>query len=138
MSRTFVLIKPDAVKRGLVGQIITRIEQKGFRICQMRCRYLRREEIMGLYGKFEHKHFFAELVSFMTIDRAVAMEVARADDDAVVLMRGVIGASTGDYFAPLPGTIRGDFAEDYRRNVIHASDSQGAAKAEIALFFPIT
>ena len=119
VERTFVMIKPDAVKRGLVGEIIARFERKGLKIKALKMKWLTREEAEKLYEVHRGKPFFEELVEFITSGPVVAMILE--GDSAVEVVRLMIGPTDGRK-AP-PGTIRGDFALDIGVNVIHASDS---------------
>ncbi|BES82473.1 nucleoside-diphosphate kinase [Pyrodictium abyssi] len=131
VERTFVMIKPDAVKRGLVGEIIARFERKGLKIKALKMKWLTREEAEKLYEVHRGKPFFEELVEFITSGPVVAMILE--GDSAVEVVRLMIGPTDGRK-AP-PGTIRGDFALDIGANVIHASDSKESFEREYKVFF---
>ena len=131
-ERTLVLIKPDGVARGLVGEVISRIERKGFRIVALEQRTLTAEVAEEHYGEHKGKGFFADLVAFITSGPLVAAVIE--GPDAIVQWRNMMGA-TNPVNAPL-GTIRGDLATEMQNNVTHGSDSPESAAREIALFFP--
>ena len=131
VERTFVMIKPDAVKRGLVGEIIARFERKGFRIKALKMKWLTREEAEKLYEVHKGKPFFEELVEFITSGPVVAMILE--GPSAIEVVRLMIGATDGRKAAP--GTIRGDYALDIGANVIHASDSKESYEREYRVFF---
>ena len=131
-QRTLVLIKPDGVARGLVGEVIGRIERKGFRIVAMELRTLDRATAEAHYGEHKDKPFFGDLVTFITSGPLVAAVIE--GPDAIVQWRNMMGA-TNAVNAPL-GTIRGDLATEMQNNVTHGSDSEESAAREVALFFP--
>ncbi|MGC9148507.1 MAG: nucleoside-diphosphate kinase [Sulfolobales archaeon] len=131
IQRTFVMIKPDGYSRGLVGEIISRIERKGLRIIGMKLIKMSREQAEKLYSVHRDKPFFKDLVSFVTSGPVVVMVVE--GESAVEVMRIMIGSTDGRK-AP-PGTIRGDYALSIQENVIHASDSPETASYEISVFF---
>lgn len=131
-QRTLVLIKPDGVARGLVGEVIGRIERKGFRIVAMELRTLDRATAEAHYGEHKDKPFFGDLVTFITSGPLVAAVIE--GPDAIVQWRNMMGA-TNPVNAPL-GTIRGDLATEMQNNVTHGSDSEESAAREVALFFP--
>jgi len=131
VERTFIMIKPDAVKRGLVGEIIARFERKGLKIKALKMKWLAREEAEKLYEVHRGKPFFEELVEFITSGPVVAMILE--GDSAIEVVRLMIGPTDGRK-AP-PGTIRGDFALDIGANVIHASDSRESFEREYKVFF---
>ncbi len=131
VQRTFVMIKPDGYSRGLVGEIISRIERKGLRIIGMKLIKMSREQAEKLYSVHRDKSFFKDLVNFVTSGPVVVMVVE--GESAVEVMRIMIGPTDGRK-AP-PGTIRGDYALSIQENVIHASDSPETALYEISLFF---
>jgi nucleoside-diphosphate kinase len=118
-ERTLVLIKPDGVARGLVGEVLGRIERKGFRIVALEMRTLTRAIAESHYGEHAGKPFFESLVAFITGGPLVAAVIEGPD---------AINAA--------PGTIRGDLATETQNNVTHGSDSPESAAREIALFFP--
>jgi nucleoside-diphosphate kinase len=131
MERTFVAIKPDAVQRGLIGEIINRLERKGFKLVGMKLMHVSREMAETHYAEHKSKPFFGGLVDFMTSGPIVAM--AWEGQNAVASIRTVMGATNPKDSAP--GTIRGDFAVDLGRNVIHGSDSVESAERELGIFF---
>jgi len=131
-ERTLVLIKPDGVARGLVGEVIGRIERKGFTILAMELRTLTREVAESHYGEHKDKPFFADLVEFITSGPLLAAVIE--GPDAIVQWRNMMGA-TNPAKAEM-GTIRGDLATEMQNNVTHGSDSPESAAREVALFFP--
>lgn len=131
-ERTLVLIKPDGVQRGLVGEVLGRIERKGFRVIALEMRTLTREIATAHYAEHEGKPFFESLVSFITGGPLVAAVIE--GPDAIVAWRTMMGATNPVNAAP--GTIRGDLATETQNNVTHGSDSPESAAREIALFFP--
>jgi len=131
-ERTLVLIKPDGVARGLVGEVLGRIERKGFRIVALEMRTLTRSIAETHYGEHAGKPFFESLVSFITGGPLVAAVIE--GPDAIVAWRTMMGATNPVNAAP--GTIRGDLATETQNNVTHGSDSSESAAREIALFFP--
>jgi len=132
-SRTLVLCKPDAVERGLVGEIISRLERKGLRIVAMEMRQIDEELAGRHYEEHRDKPFFGELVSFITRSPLVAMAVEGGADTWKVV-RGLMGATNPREAAP--GTIRGDLALETGENLVHGSDSPESAARELAIFFP--
>jgi nucleoside-diphosphate kinase len=131
LERTFVMVKPDGVQRGLVGEIIRRIESKGFKIVAMKLGIMPPEKAKAHYAEHEGKKFFKDLVSFITSGPSVSMVVE--GKGAVAAMRKMNG-STNPAEAN-PGTIRGDLGIETGRNVVHGSDSPASAEREIALHF---
>lgn len=131
VQQTLVLLKPDAVQRGLIGAIITRFEQTGLKIVAMKMLQVDQALARRHYGVHEGKPFFASLVSFITASPIVAMvlEGPSAVDKARSMMGGTDPVKAG------PGTIRGDLGIDIGRNLVHGSDAPDAALKEIALFF---
>jgi nucleoside-diphosphate kinase len=132
-TRTLFLCKPDAVERGLVGEIIRRVEAKGLRIVAMELRTIDESVASEHYEEHREKPFFGELVSFITRGPLVAM-VLEGGPDTWKVVRGLMGA-TNPRDADL-GTIRGDLALEMSENLVHGSDGEESAKREIALFFP--
>jgi len=130
-ERTFVMIKPDAVKRKLIGRIIQRFEDKGLDIVKMKMLKIPRELAEKLYEEHRDKDFFEELVDFITSHRVVAMVIE--GEEAISVVRKMIG-KTNPLEADM-GTIRGDFGYSVPDNLVHASDSEENAKREIQLFF---
>ena len=131
-QRTLVLIKPDGVERGLVGEVLSRIERKGFRIVALQLRILERAIAEQHYGEHKDKPFFADLVDFITGGPLVAAVIE--GPEAIASWRTMMGATNPANAAP--GTIRGDLATETQMNVTHGSDSPESAAREIALFFP--
>lgn len=132
IEKTLVLIKPDGVTRGLVGEIVKRIEIKGFNILAMELKQLDETIAKSHYAEHADKPFFKSLVEFITSAPLVAMVIE--GESAIASWRSMMGA-TNPSNAQL-GTIRGDFATETQRNVTHGSDSAESASKEIALFFP--
>ncbi len=131
MERTFVMVKPDGVQRGLVGNIIQRIERKGFKIVAMKLATMSREKAEEHYAEHKGKKFFGDLVGFITSGPSVSMVVEGRG--VVAAMRKMNGSTNPAEAAP--GTIRGDFGIETGRNVVHGSDSLTSAAREIALHF---
>jgi nucleoside-diphosphate kinase len=131
-ERTLVLIKPDAVARGLVGEVLARFERKGLTIEAMHLRTTTPEVADQHYAEHVRKAFYPPLKQFMTGGPLVAMVLS--GDRAIEVVRGLAGATDGR--AAAPGTIRGDYSLSNRENLVHASDSVDSAKREIALWFP--
>jgi nucleoside-diphosphate kinase len=131
-ERTLVLIKPDGVRRGVVGDVISRLERKGLTIVALELRTLTRETAEEHYGEHRERPFFAELVDFITGGSLVAL-VAEGPR-AIEAFRALAGAT--DPVKAAPGTIRGDLALEIGENIVHGSDSPESAKREIELFFP--
>lgn len=132
LQRTLVLVKPDGVARGLVGEVLTRIERKGFRLVALEQRTLTRELAETHYGEHAGKGFFGELVDFITSGPLVAAVVE--GPEVIASWRLMMGATNPANAAP--GTIRGDLACEMQNNVTHGSDSPESAAREVALFFP--
>jgi nucleoside-diphosphate kinase len=132
VERTLVLCKPDAVERGLVGEVVDRLERKGLRLVAMDLRVLDEAVAKAHYAEHEGKPFFDELVSFITSGPLVAICVEGLD--AVAAVRVLMGP-TDPVQAP-PGSIRGDYGLAIGRNLVHGSDSAASATREIELFFP--
>jgi nucleoside-diphosphate kinase len=131
LERTFVMVKPDGVQRGLVGEIIRRIELKGFKIVAMKLAVMPLEKAREHYAEHEGKKFFADLVGFITSGPSVSMVVE--GKGAIAAMRKLNGSTNPAEAAP--GTIRGDLGIETGRNVVHGSDSPTSAAREIALHF---
>jgi nucleoside-diphosphate kinase len=131
-QRTLVLFKPDAVRRGLVGQILGRFEAKGLTIAAMDLRTIDAATADQHYAEHVHRDFYPPLRAFVTSGPLVAAVVE--GDQAVDVVRGLNGATDGREAAP--GTIRGDYSLSNRENLVHGSDSPESATREIALFFP--
>ncbi|MEO7715939.1 MAG: nucleoside-diphosphate kinase [Capsulimonas sp.] len=131
MERTFLMVKPDGVKRGLVGEIIQRFEQKGFKLVELKMLTPTRELAEEHYGVHRDKPFFAGVVDFISSGPVVA--TVWEGDDVIALSRKLVGATKPSEAAP--GTIRGDYANSVGENLIHGSDSVENAEAEIKLWF---
>ncbi len=132
VESTLVLIKPDGVARGLVGEVVGRIERKGWRIERMELRTLDRATAERHYAEHVERPFFGELVAFITSAPLVAMRVT--GEGAVAGMRTLMGAT--DPLQAAPGTIRGDLATAIGENIVHGSDSPASAERELGIFFP--
>ena len=135
-ERTLVLVKPDGVRRGLVGEVIARIERRGFTVAALELRTLDREICTRHYAEHEGKAFFEPLVEFMTSGPVVALI---AEGERVIeTFRSMAGAT--DPVAATPGSIRGDLGRAWEtvvtQNLVHGSDSTDSAKREIEIFFP--
>jgi nucleoside-diphosphate kinase len=131
-ERTLVLVKPDGVRRGLVGDVIARIERKGLKLVALELRTLERDVAETHYEEHREKPFFGSLVEFITGGPLVAIVVE--GPRAIEAFRGLAGAT--DPVSAAPGTIRGDHALEIQENVVHGSDSTYSAEREIKLFFP--
>ncbi len=132
MERTFVMIKPDGVRKGLVGEVIARFERIGLSILALKLVHLKREEAEELYSMHKGKSFFEPLVNYVTSGPVVMMVLEGTG--AINVVRKVMGAT--DPQEAQPGTIRGDFALSIEENIVHGSDSKETALREISLFFP--
>jgi nucleoside-diphosphate kinase len=130
-ERTYVMIKPDAVSRCLIGRIVTRFEDAGLAIERLELAQLTREQAAANYAEHEGKPFYEGLVAYMTSGPVVRMVISGAD--AVLVCRKLIGATNPRDAAP--GTIRGDFGLILDANIIHGSDSTESAEREIGIFF---
>ncbi|MGE5647325.1 MAG: nucleoside-diphosphate kinase [Acidobacteriota bacterium] len=131
LERTFAIIKPDSVARGIAGEILTAIEQNGFRILGMRMVHLNRKEAEGFYAVHRGKPFFPGLIDFMTEGPVIVMALER--EDAIRKWREVMGATNPANAAE--GTIRKRFGTAIDRNCAHGSDGPETARTEIAYFF---
>jgi nucleoside-diphosphate kinase len=132
MEKTFSIIKPDAVKAGNAGAILSRIEKAGFRIVGLRMRSLTEKEAQGFYYVHKARPFFGELVAFMSSGPCVTMVLER--ENAILGLRELMGATNPANAAE--GTIRKDFAASIEANAIHGSDAPETAAFEISYFFP--
>ncbi|RMG06297.1 MAG: nucleoside-diphosphate kinase [Planctomycetota bacterium] len=132
METTLILLKPDCVKRRLIGKVISRFEDKGLRIAGMKLMKMDEELAAKHYEAHVGKPFYAGLVSFMTSDPIVALAVE--GPNAIEVCRNMMGATFG--FKAAPGTIRGDYGISNQYNLVHGSDSPEAAERELGLFFP--
>ena len=131
MDRTFIMIKPDGVQRGLIGNVIARVERKGLKIVAMKMIHVSSELASDHYAEHLGKPFYEELIRYITSGPVIAMVVTGVD--AVHVVRTIVGAT--DPRNAAPGTIRGDLGMEVSRNIIHASDSDESARREIELFF---
>jgi nucleoside-diphosphate kinase len=131
-ERTLILVKPDGVRRGLVGEVVGRLENKGLTLVALELRTLDRSTAEQHYGEHRERPFFGELVDFITSGPLVALVVE--GPNAVAGCRGLIG-STNPVEATA-GSIRGDFALEIGQNLVHGSDSPESATREIGIFFP--
>lgn len=131
-ERTLVLVKPDGVRRGLIGEVINRLERKGLMLMALELRTISRETAREHYQEHTERAFFGDLVDFITSGPLVAMVVA--GPQAVQAARTLMGAT--DPVQALPGSVRGDFAIEIRENVVHSSDSPESGLRESKLFFP--
>lgn len=130
-ERTLLVVKPDAVRRGLIGELISRFERKGLRIIALKMVWLSRGQAEEFYSVHKDKGFFHSLVGFITSSPVVAFVVE--GDNAIEVARLMIGPTDGRK-AP-PGTIRGDYSLSIQENVIHASDSKESYEREVRVFF---
>ena len=132
MQRTLVLVKPDGVRRGLAGEVISRLERKGLTLVAMELRTLDRETAEQHYGEHSERPFFGELVEFITGGPLVALVVE--GPNAVAGTRRLMGVTNP--VESTPGSIRGDYALEIGQNLVHGSDSPESATREIGIFFP--
>ncbi len=130
-ERTFIMVKPDGVARGLVGEVIGRLERKGLSLRQIRMLVIDEEMAGRHYAEHTEKPFFPDLIEFITSGPVVAMEWR--GESAVSVARTLMGAT--DPRAATPGTLRGDFGLIVTENIVHGSDSPESAQRELALFF---
>lgn len=133
MERTLVICKPDAVERGLVGEIVVRLERKGLRLVACELRQIDEATAKAHYEEHGQKPFFGELVDFITRSPSVVMVVA-GPPGVWSIVRTLMGSTNPAEASP--GTIRGDFGTILTENLVHGSDSEQSAEREIALFFP--
>ncbi len=131
MERTLIIVKPDAVARGLVGRVLSRFEAAGFEFVRMRFELLPEELVRRFYAEHEGKWYFARLIDFMLSGPSLFIEARR--DEAIHRARNLAGAT--DPCEAEPGTIRADLGENLPRNCVHASDSSESAAREIGLIF---
>lgn len=134
VERTFSIIKPNAVKKNVIGEILTRFEKKGLKVIASRMIHMSRKEAEGFYSVHKGKPFFEDLVSFM-ISGPVVVQVLEGED-AILKNREIMGATNPSNAAP--GTIRADFADGFTENAVHGSDAPETAKQEISYFFSET
>ena len=131
MEKTLIMIKPDGVKRGLIGDIVKRFEQKGFHLAEAKLVSLTEDQVKFHYDEHKEKPFFGELISYLTSGPCFAM--VWEGENIITLSRLMIGKTKPQ--DALPGTIRGDFVFDKNENVIHGSDSVASAEREIKNIF---
>ena len=131
MMKTFFMIKPDGVKRNLIGEIISRVEKKGFQITKIKMMTISQDLAEKHYGEHKDKPFFSDLVSFITSGPVIAMQVE--GENVVSQIRTLMGATNPS--DATPGSIRGDLATELDKNVVHGSDSDESAAKELNLFF---
>jgi len=131
MDRTLILIKPDAFERRLTGEIISRLERKGLRIAALKLMTVDEDIAKRHYAEHEGKPFFDALVAFVTSGPMVAMIIE--GQNAIEAARQIIGSTNG--LEAAPGSIRGDYALETRRNLVHGSDSPESAAREIGIYF---
>ena len=131
-ERTLVLVKPDGVRRGLAGEVISRLEKKGLALVAMELRTLKRETAEQHYAEHKERPFFGELVEFITGGPLVALVVE--GPNAVAGTRRLMGVTNP--VEATPGSIRGDYALEIGQNLVHGSDSPESAAREIGIFFP--
>jgi nucleoside-diphosphate kinase len=134
VTRTLVIVKPDAMERGLAGEILSRFERKGLRVAAAELRTITRGTASRHYAEHQGKPFFESLVTFITRSPALIMVVEGPDEDTYAVVRTLMGTTNPKQAAP--GTIRGDLAIELTENLVHGSDSPESAAREIDLFFP--
>lgn len=132
MERTFAMIKPDGVRRGLIGEVIKRYEQKGLRIVSAKYIIADRDTVEKHYFNLQNRPFFEELVNYILSGPMMIMVIE--GEKAIKMVRMINGATHVE--EALPGTIRGDFATSTAQNIVHGSDSEENAQFEIKLWFP--
>ncbi|MFP3871287.1 MAG: nucleoside-diphosphate kinase [Candidatus Natronoplasma sp.] len=131
MQTTFLMVKPDGVQRGLIGEVISRIEDRGLRITAAKMMQLDRPTAEEHYAEHEGKDFYESLLNYITSGPVVAMAVEGRS--AISLVRTMVGET--DPRDASPGTIRGDYGIDIGRNIVHAADSEESAERELNIFF---
>lgn len=131
IESTLLIVKPDGVRRGLIGEVIRRVEAKGLMIEQMDLRVIARADAEEHYGEHREKPFYGELVDFITGGPAVVAKVT--GEDAIICWRTMVGPT--DPVQAAPGSIRGDFATLIGENIVHGSDSPESAARELSIFF---
>ncbi len=129
---TLAILKPDCVRKNLIGEVISRIQKAGFRVCALKMVQLTRREAENFYAVHRERPFFGELVQFMTSGPCVP--IALEKDDGVSAFRALIGAT--DPSEADDGTIRAEFADSRGENIVHGSDSVENGRVEVAYFFP--
>ena len=131
-QRTLILVKPDGVKRNIIGEVIARIERKGLKVVALELRTIETDIAHAHYAEHAERPFFGELVEFITSGPLVA--IVAEGERAIEAFRALAGAT--DPVKALPGTIRGDYALQVSQNIVHGSDSPESADREIKIFFP--
>ncbi|MBY7143489.1 nucleoside-diphosphate kinase [Virgibacillus sp. NKC19-3] len=131
MEKTFIMVKPDGVQRNLIGEIVNRLEAKGFKLAGAKLMVISNDLAKNHYGEHKEKPFFGELVDFITSGPVFAM--VWEGDNVIKTARDMMGKTNPSEAAP--GTIRGDFGVTVSKNVIHGSDAPESAEKEIGLFF---
>ncbi len=131
MERTLSIIKPDAVKRGLIGEVVKRLEQNQLNIVAMKMIYMTKDQAKGFYAVHQERPFFENLTDFMSSGPAVVMVLEA--ENAIARYRELMGAT--NYEEAAEGTIRREFATDIEKNVVHGSDAPETAACEISYFF---
>ncbi|MBI4743470.1 MAG: nucleoside-diphosphate kinase [Actinobacteria bacterium] len=131
LQKTFVMIKPDGVKKNIIGEVIKRFEAKGLKVIGLKLLQLSKEKAEELYSIHRERPFFESLVNFVTSGPVVVMVLT--GDDVVRIVRETMGATNPKEADP--GTIRADFAEEIEENIVHGSDSEESASREIPIFF---
>jgi len=134
MSRTLVIAKPDAVERGLAGEIVARFERKGLQLVAAELRTVDRDTAAEHYAEHEGKGFYEELIAFITRSPALVFVVEGPGDDTWQMVRLMMGTTNSAEAAP--GTIRGDLSPSFTENLVHGSDSAESAEREIGIWFP--
>lgn len=131
METTFLMVKPDGVQRGLIGKIVSKLEEKGLRIVAMKMRCIDEATASEHYAEHEGKDFYKPLLNYITSGPVVAMAIR--GDSAISVVRKMVGKT--DPKEALPGTIRGDYGIEIGRNIVHAADSKESAERELDIFF---
>lgn len=133
MQKTLVLVKPDGVKKSLIGEVINRFERRGLKVVALKLMKITEEQAKKHYGEHASKPFFGELVEFITSGPVAAMVIS--GENAIKAVRTMMGATNP--LESTPGSIRGDYALTVAQNIVHGSDGEDSAKAEIANFFTL-
>ena len=131
MEKTFIMVKPDGVKRGLIGEVLSRIERKGYKISNAKLFKPSKELVENHYRDHSERDFFRELVDYIEGENVMALEVE--GENVIEVMRLLIGDKNPKFAAP--GTIRGDLANTLSQNIVHGSDSKESADRELELWF---
>lgn len=131
MQKTFVMIKPDGVKKNIVGEVIKRFESKGLKVIGLKLLQLSKEKAEELYSIHRERPFFESLVNFVISEPVVVMVLT--GEDVIKIVRETMGATNPK--EAVPGTIRADFAEEIEKNIVHGSDSEESVLREIPIFF---